>query len=164
MEGNERPNERPRINLRYLNYTRNDKFSLPPNSNRNQGNTRNSRRGYAHFKNAKAAARAENGLKLAARARLGLGTKGVLEEYDGPRTKVEVIRDIHVTPYDVEEYTFRSENGKVFTKEERDRFSTWDFYNFIEPVPFVPRGRVERKSRKSRKSRKTRKSRKVQRK
>jgi hypothetical protein len=157
MEGNEKPT----LNLRYLNYKRSNKFSLPHNSNRNQGNTRNSRRGYAHFKNAKAAARAENGLKLAVSARLGLGTRGVLEEYDGPRTKVEVIRDIHVTPYAIEEYTFRDENGKVFTKEERDRFSTWDFYNFIEPVPFVPKGRVERKTRKARK---TRKDRKVQRK
>ena len=153
MEGNERPT----LNLRYLNYKRSERFSLPPNSNRNEGNTRNTRKGYSHFKNAKAASRAENCLKLAARARLGLGTKGVLEEYDGPRIKVEVIRDIHVTPYDIEEYTFRDENGKVFTKEERYRFSRWDFYNFIEPVPFVPKRRVERKTRKTRKTRKLQK-------
>jgi len=93
-------------------------------------------------------------LKLAVSARLGLGTRGILEEYDGPRIKVEVIRDIHVTPYDIEEYTFRDENGRVFTKEESGRFSTWDFYNFIEPVPFVPKKRKSRKSRKDRKARK----------
>lgn len=156
MEGNEKPT----INLRYLNHKRSKKFSLPPNSTRRKGNTRDSIYDQdSYFRNAKVASRAENGLKLVVSSRLGLGTKGVLEEYDGPSIKVEVIRDIHINPFYKEEYRFRDENGKEFTKEYADRFSGWDFYKFIEPVPFVPRKRNTR-DRKTRKS----KRRKVQRK
>ena len=158
MEGNEKPT----INLRYLNYKRSKRVILPPNSTRNHGNTSHSMHDEgSYFRNAKAASRAENGLKLAVSSRLGLGTKGILEEYDGPSIKVEVIRDIHVNPFYIEEYTFRDENGKVYNKEYNDRFSGWDFYNFIEPVPFVPR-KTNAKARKTRKSK--RKSTQVQRK
>jgi len=141
---------RPQVNTseNVLNERRKNRFSMPGNSNRRKGNTLTSRSGNSHFRNAKAASRAEEGLKLVNSYRLGVGTKGVLEELDGFRIKVEVIKNIHTPPYR-EEYTFRDENGKVITKEYAD--SGWSFYTFIEPVPFVPKRHVQRKTRKTRK-------------
>jgi hypothetical protein len=150
MEGDPRP--QVIINDNVLNNRRTNRFSMPGNAGRKKGNTLKSAKRNSHFRNAKPASMAEEGLKLVESHRLGSGTKGILEESDGIRIKVEVVRDIHIGPSYKEEYTFRDDNGKIYTKEYDD--GGWSFYTFIEPVPFVPKKRVQRKTHKQRKQRK----------
>lgn len=122
---------------------------MPRNTSRRKGNTINSTNNVgSHFRNAKVISRSEEGLKLVETAYLGLGKKGVLEDNDGIRIKVEVFRDIYIGPDYKEYYRFRDENGKIYDKDYKTRFTGWDFYTFIDPVPFVPR-KSQKKQRKT---------------
>lgn len=146
---------KPIIRLNVLNDTRWNSIRLPRNTSRIKGNTINSTNNNGrHFRNAKKASRAEEGLNLVETAYLGLGKEGILEESDGLRIKVKVVKDLHIDPHYKEVYTLRAEDGKEYTMDRKDQFTTWDFYTFMKPVPFVPKTRKQRKQR-NRKQRKS---------
>jgi len=148
MEGD----QKPVINLSVLNTKRTNRVALA-RAARVKGNTRNSlNNNGSYFRNAKPASRAEEGLKLHEGGRLSPGTQGIIEISDGPRIKVTVLTDYHVSPEYKGVYTFAREDGTTFDMEFAERYTVWDFYTFIEPVPFVARTRKQRKSRKQRKT------------
>lgn len=128
---------------------------LGRNASRIKGNTLHSTNNDGrYFRNAKPISRAEQGLKLSESGGLLVGTKGVLEISDGPSINVTVEQAYHVTPELKGIYTFRDENGKTYDMEFDYRYTAWDFYTFMKPVPFVPKTRKQRKQR-NRKQRKS---------
>ena len=128
---------------------------LGRNASRIKGNTLHSiNNDGRYFRNAKPISRAEQGLKLSTSLGLLVGTKGVLEISDGPSINVTVEQAYHITPELKGVYTFRDENGKTYDMGFYDRHTTWDFYTFMKPVPFVPKTRKQRKQR-NRKQRKS---------
>ena len=147
---------RPTIRLNVLNDTRWNSVRLPGNARRIKGNTINSTNNDGrHFRNAKKASRAEEGLKLVETYNLGIGTEGILEKTDGIRIKVKVIKDLHLNPQYKQVYILRDEDGEEYIMDIHERFTVWDFYTFMKPIPFVPKTRRNRKTRTLRKQTKS---------
>jgi hypothetical protein len=146
-DGENSPSARPEINLNVLNQKFYRTRKLPIFRQFNNMGSRNTVNSKQHgnapfFTNAKPAWMLERGW-VRSRDHLQVGQRGLFTEKDGPEILARVIDVDNPYPYNHYLYTFLdTTTGKLF-EAYRGRFERWDFYDAVEPVPFVPRRAVD---------------------